>query len=61
VQARVYAQGITLVSLLGGVSLLHMQSRNRVKEDTADHSWARLLENTPIEAGKSGVNAVIPS
>ncbi len=43
VQARVYAQGITLASLLGGVSLLHMQSRNRVKEDTADHSWARLV------------------
>jgi len=59
VQARVYAQGITLASLLGGVSLLHMQSRNRVKEDAADHSWARLLEETPIETRKRTVNATI--
>ncbi|KLO07502.1 hypothetical protein SCHPADRAFT_932387 [Schizopora paradoxa] len=59
VQARVYAQGITLVSLLGGVSLLHMQSRNKVKEDPSAHSWARLLEETPIDSRTPGVKAAI--
>ncbi|KAL5508457.1 RCF2_1 [Sanghuangporus vaninii] len=50
VQARVYAQGIALAGLLGGAALAQMQPPEVRKEQRADHSWARLLEQQAQEA-----------